>query len=791
MNLQRVAPLLLVSVSILACGGGGGGSSSSGSKAKPPSGLGFSVSEAVYLLGVSIEPLVPTVKGKVATWSVAPALPAGLALHAKTGVLSGTPAETSIDTEYTVTASNGKGDATTTIRIMTAAPARWAYAPNIADDTVSAYAVEAATGRLFFRGYYADKSAEPGPEEALVHPTLPFLYVPNLRNASQNSDVSTFPIDLATGALNEPLAPTPVGIGPHSLRFSVDGEVAYVTNNGNDEVRTFAINQVTGALSPLSTIVTGDGPWNIAVDPLGRYAFVANRLDESISVFDVDPASGDLLGPGEVFDLNGASPSALLVDPTGHHVLVATEGFQFLLSLAIDPPSGGRLKTINATASTATPAGIALHPSGEVVYVASRDDDGFVAYPIDPATGFLSAAGPLVAAGDQPSGLTVDDAGFSLFVPCRKSNEIFVYDLSDPFAPVQSDRVRGRQSPRTVGLSAGTEPVEPRAEGLYVLGSGDDTVAAFAVDPQSGALTAAGTTTLPSADASVLAVDPAGRFVWAAMRSSDTLQTYQIDPVTQGLTPLGSPLSVAPDPAGIGVGPGGNYLYVTSNATDIVQSYRVHPHDGSLRLVQTQGTGASPGAAVVDPTGQFLYVANEADSDVSAFQIGLGTFLGTSQSGPVPPGSTPSAMTFSQAGDQLYVAIADADLVLALHIDPADGGLSLNPPGAPGDSPTGLAVHPVLDRAYVALHDPSGVGGVGVYSLAPVTGKPSYVETVAAGLNPFDVAIDPNGAFLFASNRGSGDVSLFSIGDDGALSESATAGVGSEPTVVGLRTLFD
>ena len=61
--------------------------------------------------------------GPVASYSVSPALPAGLTLSATTGIISGTPTAVAATANYTVTASNSAGSTTATLTItVNAAP---------------------------------------------------------------------------------------------------------------------------------------------------------------------------------------------------------------------------------------------------------------------------------------------------------------------------------------------------------------------------------------------------------------------------------------------------------------------------------------------------------------------------------------------------------------------------------------------------------------------------------------------------------------------------------------------
>ena len=102
---------------------------------QPPSALSYGMTSATYTQGVVIASNVPTVTGTVASWSVSPALPAGLVLDTTTGVISGTPTALQPATQYTVTATNSGGSTTATISI----------AVNVAPPSNLSYATPSAT----------------------------------------------------------------------------------------------------------------------------------------------------------------------------------------------------------------------------------------------------------------------------------------------------------------------------------------------------------------------------------------------------------------------------------------------------------------------------------------------------------------------------------------------------------------------------------------------------------------------------------------------------------------------
>jgi hypothetical protein len=128
-------PLLMTLLS--ACGGGGdsGGGSTPPPAAPPvvaPTGLTY-LSPHTFTVGTPITALAPAVTGSVASYSVTPALPAGLSLSTATGQITGTPTTAAASASYTITATNSGGSATfgISITVVPAAPSALSYPQSV------------------------------------------------------------------------------------------------------------------------------------------------------------------------------------------------------------------------------------------------------------------------------------------------------------------------------------------------------------------------------------------------------------------------------------------------------------------------------------------------------------------------------------------------------------------------------------------------------------------------------------------------------------------------------------
>ena len=85
--------------------------------------ISYTGSPFTYTTGIAISNLTPANTGGAATsWSISPALPAGLSFDTTTGIISGTPTATSTQTTYTITATNAGGSGITTIKITVNPP---------------------------------------------------------------------------------------------------------------------------------------------------------------------------------------------------------------------------------------------------------------------------------------------------------------------------------------------------------------------------------------------------------------------------------------------------------------------------------------------------------------------------------------------------------------------------------------------------------------------------------------------------------------------------------------------
>ncbi len=287
---------------------------------------------------------------------------------------------------------------------------------------------------------------------------------------------------------------------------------------------------------------------------------------------------------------------------------------------------------------------------------------------------------------------------------------------------------------------------------VYVSCAQDGEIRVLHLDRRTGTLedvarVPAGPSVMP------LAVSPDRRFLFAAIRSQPyRVASWSIDPATGGLSPLGT----APMPdsmAYLSTDRSGAYLFAASYAGDLIS---LHAIDDEGRVAQDPLQEAYFGrhahAVVVDPGNRHVYATNLGSDQVVQLRFDARRTLLEPMDPPVvrvTPGAGPRHPRFSPDGRFLFVLNELNGHVTVFAIDPSTGRLS---------------------QRGSMLAVPRDAGLVPGKARAPVGGPPASVATAtpepASEAPPIwaaDLAISPDGRFLYASERTTSTVSLLRV----------------------------
>jgi 6-phosphogluconolactonase (cycloisomerase 2 family) len=196
---------------------------------------------------------------------------------------------------------------------------------------------------------------EPGPhriEQKSSHPhqvaydlNRRFIVVPD----KGLDKIFVFKLDAESGRLipnDPPWVEVPEGAGPRHIDFHPGKDIAYVVNELNSTVTTYAWDPVRGTLKPLQVLPATPSDYignnrasEIAISTSGRHIYVSNRGHDSIGLFSVDGVSG-LLSPEEWTRSQGKGPRFFTFEPEGLHLYAANELTDSIVQFGVDKKTG-------------------------------------------------------------------------------------------------------------------------------------------------------------------------------------------------------------------------------------------------------------------------------------------------------------------------------------------------------------------------------------------------------------------------------------------------------------------
>src|SRR5712664_2492499 len=265
---------------------------------------------------------------------------------------------------------------------------------------------------------------------------------------------------------------------------------------------------------------------------------------------------------------------------------------------------------------------------------------------------------------------------------------------------------------------------------------------------------------------------------YTAKTESKGIYTYEFDANSGKLAPKGV-AAETPDPSWVAVHPSGKYLYAANEAgkASTVSAFAVDAKSGKLTLLnQIPSLGEDPCHLSFDKTGKYLLVANYSSGTIAVFPILADGRLGEHTALVKDQGATgpnkerqeaPHAHWIGVRPGNLFAFVADLGLdeVLMYRFDANKGSLVPHEPAfatlEAGAGPRHIAIHSNGRFVYVLNELKSTVT---VFSSAAEKKNQPYLvlkQQISALPKNFsgrndaaEIAVHPNGKFLYASNRG-------------------------------------
>ncbi len=294
-----------------------------------------------------------------------------------------------------------------------------------------------------------------------------------------------------------------------------------------------------------------------------------------------------------------------------------------------------------STVATENPSYLAVAPGGKFVYAVNEtngaDPGGVSAFSFDKQSGQLSLINKQASGGDDPCYIAVDKSRQWAVVANYSGGSYSTLpvnadgSLAPATATVQhtgSGTIKDRQDKAHVHSTI----FSPDEKYLVVCDLGTDKLSVLQFNPG-----AAKTPLTPAPDSLVnmqpgsgprhTAFDPHKPYAYVIDELSGTVDAFHY--IAGKMTPL-QRLSSHPDgfkgnigSADIHIAPGGKFLYASNRGdANSLAIFAIDPATGKLTIKGFQSTmGNAPRNFLIDPTGQWLLVANQNSKNVVIFKI--------------------------------------------------------------------------------------------------------------------------------------------------------------------------
>jgi 6-phosphogluconolactonase len=297
---------------------------------------------------------------------------------------------------------------------------------------------------------------------------------------------------------------------------------------------------------------------------------------------------------------------------------------------AIDEVTGAwTLKKENSAG--ANPSFLAIAPSQRRVLAVDEDASGGLvrSFSFEPSTGALTEINNRPTGGDGPAHVSIDPTGTWAFVANYTGGTASVL-------PLASNGMLGAiADTKTSGAMSHFAGTNPSGTYVFVPALGDDIVSQYALDANTGKLTANGVANVPAnAGPRHLAFHPSEQWAYVMNETAITVTTFDFAK-TAGTLSAKETISALPggqstngvSGAEIFVHPSGKYVYGSTRIYDSIAVFTVDGTTGKLTRTMNATTGANrPRSFGIDPmdsAGTLLYAGNQDADEVVGFRIDL------------------------------------------------------------------------------------------------------------------------------------------------------------------------
>lgn len=301
--------------------------------------------------------------------------------------------------------------------------------------------------------------------------------------------------------------------------------------------------------------------------------------------------------------------------------------------------STGKLDTPKLAGEIERPSWVAIHPNRRFLYAVTETGyrpgtEGTISsFSIDPATGALKKLNTVQTGGGGPCHLAFDKAAKTLFVANYGSGSVASFRL-EPDGRIGSrvDFVQHHGSSvndkRQKGPHAHAVVLSPDGRFLLVPDLGADKIITYRVSADGHLSQASAVSVKPGSGPRHVVFHPNGKFVYGLNEMGSSVCVFAYDASSGALHEVQNIGTIPHDFPGennsaeIAVDKAGRFVYASNRGHDSLTVFAVDGAKGTLTEVQRVPSGGKiPRNFSLDPTGHYLLAANQNSDNLVVFRV--------------------------------------------------------------------------------------------------------------------------------------------------------------------------
>ncbi|MDB5243454.1 MAG: 6-phosphogluconolactonase, partial [Spirosoma sp.] len=293
----------------------------------------------------------------------------------------------------------------------------------------------------------------------------------------------------------------------------------------------------------------------------------------------------------------------------------------------------GTMKPIATVSNTKSPSFLAVHPSKKYIYAVNEDakagpsrGGAVSAYAIDGSTGKLTFINEQPSLGSGPCHISIDQTGKTAFVSNYGGGSLAVLPIkADGVLGTATDSVKytgkGPNTKRQEKAHVHSTMVSPDNRFIYVADLGMDKLNIFEADVKNSTIKPAQTpyvSVKPGSGPRHFTFHPNGKFAYLVEELTSSVAVFSRNAKTGALTLLSDGVKTLPESfsgdntsADIHIDPSGRFLYQSNRGRNALALFSIDSNGQLTSLGDEPTRGKTPRNFMIDPKGDFIFVAHQ------------------------------------------------------------------------------------------------------------------------------------------------------------------------------------